>query len=434
MKTGEKSKEQLRQELAVLRQRLAEMEAVNKTRLHRAEEARRAAEKAVERVASLQAVTAALSAARTPEQVGRVVIEQGLAVLGASAGSVTLLDRTGTRLEIMAAIGYPPQILDKWRTFPLASPAPLALTVRTGQAIFIGSRVELEEQLPDFARVTEMPQPAFATVPLETEGRIMGGMGLNFDQPHAFDPADQSFIQALARHCAQALDRARLYQEAQTEVIARRLAEEQLQVLLEEKDVLLREVHHRVKNNLQAISNLLYLQAAPVQDEQTRLLFRETQDRIKSIALIHESLYQSKNLARLDFAEYARKLANHLIYSYAPDPSRVRLDVRVEAVSLDVDMAVSIGVIINELITNVLKHAFPGGRAGEIGLELWPDEAGRLVLVVRDDGVGLPPEVELDHSPSLGLHLVKMMTGHMKGAITLQSGPGLVVKIIFPPP
>ena len=158
----------------------------------------------------------------------------------------------------------------------------------------------------------------------------------------------------------------------------------------ERQEVLLREIHHRVKNNLQVISSLLALQAGTAADPHTRSLLKESQDRVRSMALIHEKLYQAGAERGVSFAEYARDLAAHLRHSYAGDSGQVDLDVEVEDLSLDMDISVPCGLIINELVSNSLKHAFPGGRAGRVLLGLHREAGGAIRLSVRDDGVGLP--------------------------------------------
>lgn len=227
---------------------------------------------------------------------------------------------------------------------------------------------------------------------------------------------------------------------ARQEIVARQQVEEQLRLLVHEKEVLLREVHHRVKNNLQAISNLLYLQSAYIKEEPVRQILRESQNRIKSIALIHEKLYQSKDLARLNFDEYIRSLINQLIDSYVANTQTIELKVQVEDVGLDVDTVVTLGIIISELVSNSLKHAFPvdagraAGRVNEIQIELRTDGDSRLLLIVGDNGVGLPENVNLTSSPSLGLHLVGMLTGHMGGTVEIERNEGTTFRLKFPRP
>lgn len=399
-------------------------------------------ERTARRIARLQTITAALSEALTPTEVATVVLEQGLAALEASAGSIALLDEAGLNLELLQAIGYPSALVEAWRRFPLTSPAPIAEAVRTGESVFIESEEAMAARIPELMPQRTGQRSALAAVPLAVKGRVLGGMGLSFDKPQVFSEEDRAFILAIARQCAQALERARLYDEAQQEIATRKETEAQLKTLLAEKEVLLKEVHHRVKNNLQAVSNLLYLQATYISDPQVQEMFRDVQNRIKSIAMIHEKLYQTKDLARINFAEYIAMLVTHLIHSYKIDPEKINLNLAVDNMPLDVDTAMPLGVIINELVTNVLKHAFPAGqrrpgaedRPDEIGIELKVEGEGQFLLSVSDNGIGLPEELDVLNAPSVGLQLVNMLAGYMQGAIEVEQSAGTTFRIKFGDP
>jgi two-component sensor histidine kinase len=193
--------------------------------------------------------------------------------------------------------------------------------------------------------------------------------------------------------------------------------------------VLLKEIHHRVKNNLQIISSLLNLQSDNIDLADPARTFRESQDRIRSMALIHEKLYRSGDVARIDFREYVESLTSGLYRSYFPGPG-VRIFADVENVSLDIDLAVSCGLIINELVSNALKYAFPDGRAGKIHVSLAGD-GDSYTLTVSDDGVGLPPGLDFRDTPSLGLQLVNTLVGQLEGTIELDSAEGTRFKITF---
>lgn len=188
--------------------------AIENAQLHRAErEARAAAERAAARTARLQAVTAGLSEALTTEQVAEVVVRHGLAALDADAGSVAVLDETGEWLEVVRAEGYPEDVLEAWRRFPLDSPAPMAAAVRERAAVLIGSRGRLAEDFPDLVHAPGRPAGgAWAALPLEVEGRVVGAIGLSFPRERRFEEDDRLFISSLAQQCAQALERARLYE------------------------------------------------------------------------------------------------------------------------------------------------------------------------------------------------------------------------------
>jgi len=207
------------------------------------------------------------------------------------------------------------------------------------------------------------------------------------------------------------------------DITERKRTEESLRASLREKEVLLKEIHHRVKNNLQVISSLLSLQAEYLTDEGMLRIMRESQSRVKSMALVHEKLYQSHNLAEIDFGDYVRVLVSQLFRSYGIAQESVQMAINVDAVSLGVDRAIPCGIIINELVTNALKYAFPGGRKGKIDVELHSAAPGQIRLAVRDDGVGLPQNVEVQAADSLGLTLVRMLADQVQGQLTMPSRP-----------
>jgi two-component sensor histidine kinase/ligand-binding sensor protein len=220
-------------------------------------------------------------------------------------------------------------------------------------------------------------------------------------------------------------------EQLQVEIAERKRAEEKVRVSLAEKEVLLKEVHHRVKNNMQIISTLLDLQFEKIVDEHSLNALRESQDRIKAMALLHEKLYQSSDLASIDFAEYMEKLALFLFNSYMENSERITLNVDVEYLQLDIDRAIPCGLIVNELVSNALKHAFPDGRQGEISVRLHCGDDGRIRLTVADNGTGLPPDLDFRDTETLGMQLVNMLTRQLAGDIELQNENGASFTISF---
>lgn len=212
----------------------------------------------------------------------------------------------------------------------------------------------------------------------------------------------------------------------------RRRAETSLRTSLDEKEVLLREIHHRVKNNLQIISSLLNLQSMNFSDPVLLAQFQDSQNRVRSMALIHERLYRSEDLALVDFSTYLRELTGSLVMTYSRQPQNITVTVDADAVMLDIDTAIPCGLIVNELVSNALKHGFPSGRAGQIQVEMFPEPQFRLV--VSDDGIGLPPDFDWRHSPSLGLQLVESLTRQLGGTIEISGSPGTRAEICFSRP
>ncbi|HYM77728.1 MAG TPA: sensor histidine kinase [Candidatus Dormibacteraeota bacterium] len=198
----------------------------------------------------------------------------------------------------------------------------------------------------------------------------------------------------------------------------------------ERKEALLREVHHRVKNNLAVICSLFYLQSTYTKDEQTVDIFRDMESRVHSMALVHERLYGSENLARIDFAEYAQTLARDIFSSQGS--VSVRLESELEPVIMGVDLAVPCGLILNELISNALKHGFPNRAGGEIRLTLQRGPDGGCTLRVEDSGVGIPADLDLNTNKSLGLRLVRSLTQQIRGRFELvKSNPGTSAHLQF---
>ncbi len=216
-----------------------------------------------------------------------------------------------------------------------------------------------------------------------------------------------------------------------SDITERRRAEEALRTSLAEKEVLLREVHHRVKNNLQVVVSLLNLQSQNVPDEKAREIFKESRNRIRSMALVHERLYQSTDLSRIDFPEYLRRLTAHLFRSYGLDEGRVGLEVDAGDVRLDVNTAVPLGLIVNELVSNAIKHAFPGRARGNIAVGLERLDGGRFRLVVSDDGAGFPEGVDFRKTESLGMQIVTMLTEQLDGELLLERAAGTTFVLTF---
>jgi PAS domain S-box-containing protein len=217
------------------------------------------------------------------------------------------------------------------------------------------------------------------------------------------------------------------------DVTQRTQAEERLKASLREKDVLLEEVHHRVKNNLQVISSLLGLQARAIADPDTRKKFEESQHRIQSMALLHEHLYQSDDLARIDFAEYVKRLAEQLFSVYGTG-KRIRLVTELEPLHFNLDTAVPCGLIVNELLSNALKYGFPMGRSGMVRLVLEHRTPATVSLLVEDDGAGLPADFDWRNSSSLGLRLVRTLAEQLGGRMELHGSAGTAFAILFPSP
>lgn len=214
------------------------------------------------------------------------------------------------------------------------------------------------------------------------------------------------------------------------DVTENKLAEENLKQSLIEKEVLIKEIHHRVKNNLMVISSLLNLQSQYIKDKEALDIFRESQNRARSMALIHERLYRSSDLKRIDFGDYIQTLANDLFHTYVTDPVRVKLNMCVENLMVDINTTVPLGLIVNELVTNSMKHGFVGDTEGEINID-FHKEVDEFVLVVEDTGVGFPDDIDFRNTSTLGLQLVNNLTTQIDGKIELNKNKGTKFRITF---
>ena len=221
------------------------------------------------------------------------------------------------------------------------------------------------------------------------------------------------------------------YEGMMQDITERKRAEEILRTLLEEKTALLKEIHHRVKNNLQIVDSILNLQIRRIANSTVIETLRDTQGRIRSMALLHETLYREDNVARVNCATYLSHLCAHLSRSFGDRTERIRLEARVESVELGLDDTIPCGLIVNELVTNAFKHAFPGERAGQITVELRVEPDHCLTLAVVDDGVGLPPGFAADSTNTLGMQFVKGLVHQIHGMMDIKTGPGAVFRINF---
>ncbi|HPX77826.1 MAG TPA: histidine kinase dimerization/phosphoacceptor domain -containing protein [Methanobacterium sp.] len=211
---------------------------------------------------------------------------------------------------------------------------------------------------------------------------------------------------------------------------AAKIHEEKLQKSLDEKDLLLKEIHHRVKNNMQIISSLLNLQAGYLKDEEAVNALKESQARIVSMAMLHENLYRSDNLTGINFENYIKHLIRNLFHTYNVNMEKIKFNIMAQGVFLNIDTAIPCGLIINELVTNSIKHAFPEGTSGDIKVIMDQDD-DKYHLEISDNGIGLPPEFDIKKSSTLGILLVNSLVGQLDGSIEVIRNQGTTYQIII---
>jgi PAS domain S-box-containing protein len=251
----------------------------------------------------------------------------------------------------------------------------------------------------------------------------------NYEVEHDFATIGRRTMLLNARQIEQGRGKERIILLAIEDITERKKTEEKLKYSLKEQTVMLKEIHHRVKNNLTVVYSMLDLQAKSIADESTCAKLEESRDRVLSMALIHEQLYQSGDLAHVDFKEYLQSLVNNIAGTY--NRPEVMVSVDMEPVALDVNRGIPCGLIVNELVTNCLKYAFPAGRKGIVSVGISINSEGDYVLFVEDNGIGFPTDIDFQNTSSLGLELVNGLTKQIRGKIELSNESGTRFKITF---
>lgn len=307
-----------------------------------------------------------------------------------------------------------------------------SLIIRNREPLVINSDAQ-EVMAKMGAKVFGNPAQSYLGVPIFVGDEVTGVISVqSTSRAGIFDESNVRLMETIAATVGAAIQNAQLYGAMQQEVVTRQRAEEEIKLSLKEKEVLLKEIHHRVKNNLQIITSLLNLQSAQIKDPEAVMLFRESQSRVRSMALIHEKLYQSKDLARIDFDGYVRDLMVYLFRSYAANPDQIRTHIETHNMFLGIDTAIPCGLIISELVTNTIKYAFPDGKRGKLFVGIGPEDDGHLTLRVEDDGVGFPEGFDWRESDSLGLQLVSTLSAQLHGTVEVNGKGGTSFKITFP--
>ncbi len=251
------------------------------------------------------------------------------------------------------------------------------------------------------------------------------------DRPRDWQEWEMNLFQQLVNQLAIAIQQSLLYQQLQAELSDRKQAEANLKNSLTEKEILLKEIHHRVKNNISVVASLLELQSNTVSDPQTAKMFEECQNRLYSMALIHEKLYRSTNRTQINFGEYLEDLVTNLFQSYNINDSRIQLQIIAESVSLNLETATPCGLIVNELISNTLKHAFPDGTSGTVSVECYQTGDREIHLFVKDNGIGFPQNLDFRKTNSMGFQVVCTLTEQLEGTIELSRQIGTEFHLKF---
>lgn len=269
------------------------------------------------------------------------------------------------------------------------------------------------------------------SVPIITGGKVLGVITLqDYKNENAFDKSQLELLTTIASQAAIALENAHLFATLEKELDEKKETEKRIKASLNEKELLLQEIHHRVKNNLQIMSSLLRLQSAHFKDQNVQNIFKESENRIKAMAIIHNKLYANPEHDKVDFNDYMKTLIQNLFLSYGISKGTINLKITANDIFLNIDTAIPCGLVVNELVSNSLKYAFPGNRKGKITVNLYFDNED-LVLQVKDDGVGMDYKMLQNNHDTLGLKLVQLLASQLDGNVELDSSNGTEFTIRF---
>lgn len=315
----------------------------------------------------------------------------------------------GVVVHEMTEDGLPGRFLEVNRTF-------CAMTGYAREELLKMSPMDLNETIPmEDSRRIRSSLVEGASVSFERTLVTKAGMMLPCEMnAHSFQMGERRVILSVVR-----------------DITERKQAQDRIKSSLAEKETLLREIHHRVKNNLQVISGLLNLQSHYLADDGARSVFKESQNRIKTMALIHEELYQREDLSRINLAEYINGLARNLMASYSIQSGRISLVMDLEDADIALDTAIPCGLIVNEIVSNSLSHAFPGNQSGQIKIDFKTRDPGNYELTILDDGIGLPPELNVKETRTLGLRLITILAEQLGADLHIERNGGTVFRLTF---
>ena len=273
---------------------------------------------------------------------------------------------------------------------------------------------------------------SYLAMPIKVRDTTIGLVSFYAKDPGMFSEQTMRTIEPFVLSAGVALENARLFTEVQKELAERKEAEERIRRSLKEKEILLMEIHHRVKNNLNIVASLLNLQSDQIDTvEQARNALQISQSRVHSMSLVHENLYQSEDFSHIDFDVYIRKIGRELVNLYTTK-TKIDLNIEVRNIYLTVNQAVPLGMLLNELLTNAIIHAFPGRSQGNITVKMDLIDNSSCHLTLSDDGVGIPEAITPDTTPSLGLQLAHILAQQLQGKLIISRGRGTTVELTFP--
>ena len=414
--------QELFEEIRHLRQRNLELEQ-SRSEIEKVEQERHLLHRRLQAITeATRSIIRASDEIRMLEDVCRIIVEVGgyrLAWVGYA------LDDSAKTVKPVAHFGFEDGYLDTvnitWADTERGR-GPTGTSIRTGKTIIAQDFLSYEGYGPWRSRALERGYAASIAVPLTLGETCLGALNVYAAEPHAFNADEARIMEELSQDLTFGIIALRDRME-------RRKMEEAISASLKEKEILLKEIHHRVKNNLQVMSSLLNLQTQYLSDPKAREVFKESIGRVKTMALIHDKLYRSENLSRIYFPAYVNDLVGDLINTYALGKG-IELSLDVDPVSFDIDTAIPLGLIINELVSNALKHSFQRMVGGTINVNLKSESTG-ATLVVSDTGVGFPESLDFRNTSSLGMQLVVTLVEQLDGTIDLIRDKGTEFRIVF---
>jgi PAS domain S-box-containing protein len=303
--------------------------------------------------------------------------------------------------------------------------------IRTKKPLLVNTDIEKTFDKLSIEQLGEKSK-SLVSVPILLADKVIGVITLqDYSREYAYEESQVELLTTIASQVAISLENSHLFATLQQELEEKKEAEKRIIASLHEKELLLQEIHHRVKNNLQIMSSLLRLQSSYFKNPEIQHIFKESENRIRAMAIIHNKLYRSLNYDKVDFADYVKTLIQNLYLSFGADTSRINLQVNLNGTFLNIDTAIPCGLIINELISNSLKYAFPKNRNGSILIEMIV-KGDDVELTVKDDGIGISKDINIMKTETLGLKLVQLLAMQMDGQVELvKPSKGTEFKIRF---
>jgi two-component sensor histidine kinase len=374
----------------------------------------------------LETMAKAITGALDIDEVLSQALEMAISLTSAREASLWLIDNESGELFLEAERGIEDDAIRRMRLS--VDDTMAGKVIRSGKSLRANRGATNDLIKIKTGYIVE----ALLYVPLTHRGNTFGVLSAIHREPNkTFGPRDEKLLLAIADFTAIAVHNAYLYDQSQREIAERTRAEEKLRAALAEKEVLLREIHHRVKNNLQVISSLLNLEAGRIQVEQGVEILRDSQNRIRAMALVHEHLYRSDNLSMIDFGSYVQMMVDQISHSHGATIRGITIRSDIDNIYLSIDVAIPCGLIINELVTNALEHAFPDGRHGTVQIEMKAQPDDNLVLAVSDDGIGVPDDFSFAQAGGLGMKLVDTLAKQLNGHIALDQTERTTFQIAF---